>query len=352
MKKINLSLLMAVLVMIGFVSCKPNGPTSIPVTGITIDTQEQFIPIGESFKIVATVSPSDASNQNVIWESSNTAVVTVDNGTVTGVAQGSATITAKTEDGAMTATCNVTVIVIDDNVKFARGVLLEDFTATWCGPCYVGMKNIQKVLANYEFGKAILVCHHVSDDFAVSESEVLADAYKVEGIPSCMLNRTSGVYGSTINFHPSSLTKEMVDKQLALDNSVDIALKTTYSEDTKELKVDVLGKLHKDFPNARLNVYLVQDSIIAKQAGGGSNYAHRNALRKVLSADGAWGETLSVTSGYFLKQYTYTIPEKIGKFASDISKMYVVAFVTDHFSTTTTDMPKNIVHNATIKKIK
>ncbi|KGN82213.1 hypothetical protein HW49_03360 [Porphyromonadaceae bacterium COT-184 OH4590] len=239
-----------------------------------------------------------------------------------------------------------------DTIKNERGILLEDFTADWCGPCYVGMKNIQKVIKDFEFGKAILVCHHIDDDFAISESEILANAYKVRGIPSFMVNRTAGVSGSNILFHPSSLTKTMIDKQLAMENSVIISLKTTYSDSSKELKVNVSGKLLKDFPDARLNVYLVQDSIIARQAGGGNNYAHRNALRKVLSQDGVWGDQLGVTKGDYSKDYTYTIPEKIGKFATDISKMYVVAFVADHLSTTAEDMPKNIVHNAIEKKIK
>ncbi|MDO4726716.1 MAG: Omp28-related outer membrane protein [Porphyromonadaceae bacterium] len=349
-KSFKLSLILSFVAMIVLASCKPNEPTNVTVTGVTVDTQEKTISVGESFTIVATVAPDNATNKDVTWASSNPEIATVDNGAVVGVAPGNAKVTVKTADGGMTATCNVTVI--ENSVESKRGVLLEDFTADWCGPCYQGMKNIQNVISKFKFGQAILVCHHVNDNFAISESLILANAYKVSGIPAFMVNRMPGISGADILFHPAHLTKAMIDKQLKMENSVKIAIKTTFSEETKELSVDVSGKLLKDFPNARLNVYLVQDSIIAKQAGGGNNYAHRNALRGVLSKGGAWGEPLGVTTGDYSKQYKYTIPEKIGKFATDISKMYVVAFVADHLSTTAADMPKNIVHNATIKKIK
>ena len=66
--------------------------------------------IGASESLVATISPSNATNKDVEWTSSNTNVATVDTtGKVTGVSAGSATITVKTKDGAKVATCNVTV---------------------------------------------------------------------------------------------------------------------------------------------------------------------------------------------------------------------------------------------------
>ena len=66
--------------------------------------------IGASESLVATISPSNATNKDVEWTSSNTNVATVDTtGKVTGVSSGSATITVKTKDGAKIATCNVTV---------------------------------------------------------------------------------------------------------------------------------------------------------------------------------------------------------------------------------------------------
>ena len=59
---------------------------------------------------MATVAPANATNKNVTWSSNNTGVATVDeNGTVTGVAAGSAVITATTVDGGFTASCQVTV---------------------------------------------------------------------------------------------------------------------------------------------------------------------------------------------------------------------------------------------------
>lgn len=55
----------------------------------------------------ATVTPANATNKTVIWRSSNTSVATVSNGTVTGVSEGGATITASC--GSASASCNVIV---------------------------------------------------------------------------------------------------------------------------------------------------------------------------------------------------------------------------------------------------
>ena len=106
----------------------------------------------------------------------------------------------------------------------------------------------------------------------------------------------------------------------------------------------------QNLPKAKLNVYLVQDNIVYKQNGGGDKYVHRNALRAVISKD-TWGDALGVAQGKYSKEYTYKLPAKIGNFATDPAKMYIVAFVADAVNTSG-DNTKNIVHNSIIKAIK
>ncbi|MBR5324198.1 MAG: Ig domain-containing protein, partial [Muribaculaceae bacterium] len=62
---------------------------------------------GDVYNLTATVSPEDAADKTVTWESSNTNVATVENGKITAVGVGSATITAKS--GKVQAKCIVTV---------------------------------------------------------------------------------------------------------------------------------------------------------------------------------------------------------------------------------------------------
>lgn len=76
---------------------------------ITLNLTQKTMNIGETTTLNTTLSPSTAIDKTVTWSSSNTKVVTVDsNGKVKAVAQGSATITAKTANG-KTATCKITV---------------------------------------------------------------------------------------------------------------------------------------------------------------------------------------------------------------------------------------------------
>jgi M6 family metalloprotease-like protein len=84
--------------------------TNIPVTGVSLNTTSLSLTPGQTSVLTATVSPSNATNKNVSWASSNTSVATVSsNGVVSAIAAGSATITTTTQDGAKTATCQVSV---------------------------------------------------------------------------------------------------------------------------------------------------------------------------------------------------------------------------------------------------
>ena len=82
-----------------------------PVTEVTLDKAKYvFHTIGASLTLVPTVSPSDASDKSVSWKSSDDDVATVgQNGKVTAVGNGTATITVTTKELSKTATCAITV---------------------------------------------------------------------------------------------------------------------------------------------------------------------------------------------------------------------------------------------------
>ena len=86
---------------------------NVPVTGVSLNKSSLSIVVGNTELMVATIAPSDATNQSVSWTSSNTSVATVSSsGLVTARAIGDATITVMTADGSKTATCAVTVLPI------------------------------------------------------------------------------------------------------------------------------------------------------------------------------------------------------------------------------------------------
>lgn len=82
-------------------------PRTISVESITLNKPQLSLVKGATETLTATVLPTTATDKTVIWESGDTAVATVENGVVTAVAAGNATITAKA--GEKTATCAVTV---------------------------------------------------------------------------------------------------------------------------------------------------------------------------------------------------------------------------------------------------
>lgn len=96
----------------------------VKVQSITLDKTSVELTDTETVQLVATITPSNAANQDINWSSSDTNVVTVDNtGKIQAIAPGTATITASTADGGYSVTCQVTT----KRSKEATYKALKDF---------------------------------------------------------------------------------------------------------------------------------------------------------------------------------------------------------------------------------
>ncbi|MGI6732548.1 MAG: S-layer homology domain-containing protein [Anaerovoracaceae bacterium] len=84
------------------------GSTSVAVSAISVNKTAVTLAVGATETLVVTFDPTNATNKNVTWTTSDEGVATVANGVVTAVGEGTATITATSNNG-KTATCAVTV---------------------------------------------------------------------------------------------------------------------------------------------------------------------------------------------------------------------------------------------------
>ena len=101
----------------------------VDVTGVTVSKSSVTVKTGETVTVNATVTPSNATNKSIKWTSSNTSVATVSNGVITGVAEGTATITATSNNG-KTATVKVTVEKGSVTVIQPTGITVSPTTLT------------------------------------------------------------------------------------------------------------------------------------------------------------------------------------------------------------------------------
>lgn len=81
----------------------------VDVSSITLDKTSASLKVGETVSLTVTVKPDDATDKTVTWSTSDESLATVDNGVVTAIKVGSATITAKA--GYKEATC---IVIIED----------------------------------------------------------------------------------------------------------------------------------------------------------------------------------------------------------------------------------------------
>lgn len=103
-------------------NAKINVAINQAVSKITLNKSEITVGKGKNQKLEAQVSPTDATNQNVTWTSSEPKIATVAaNGTVTGVKGGTVTITCTAKDGSgASASAKVTVITAVNSIQMSK----------------------------------------------------------------------------------------------------------------------------------------------------------------------------------------------------------------------------------------
>ena len=104
--------------------CTVSVKKPIPVQSVDLDRNQFELGTGQTEQLIATITPANATNKNLIWESSNPNNVTVDeNGVVTAVGVGKVIITVTTEDGGYIDSCKVYAVIPVQSVDLDRNQL-------------------------------------------------------------------------------------------------------------------------------------------------------------------------------------------------------------------------------------
>ena len=363
MRKFSFISVIAILIAVSVLSCNKD----VPVTGVQLDKTSLVILVDKTAQLTATVSPSDATNKDVKWESSDPEVATVtSSGLVTAVSRGGTIITVTTDDGNKTASCFVEVKVdpsdpdLDPNEPNVfvskqaskRNVLIEEFTGNGCVNCPRGHKTVDGLLAANPKRVFAINTHagFMSTAYGTTEGTAIDNAFNnvngTMGYPRAAINRMAIPYGSGKYYYVvgdgdyASVTEEVLD----INAYVNVDASSVINKSSRELKVHVQAYFTES-PAAgtvnMINVALVQNNVIGSQTGAstfypamGTNaaYTHNHMLRKNIT--GTWGEEMPANASGTLyeKTFTYTIPAVIGDGAGAVTavleNLEIIVYVT------------------------
>ena len=197
-------------------------PADVKVSRITLSASTGLaLTKGQTQKLTATVAPANATNKTVTWKTSDKNVATVsENGLVTAVGGGDATITCTAKDGSnVKATCKVTVTVpvsgiqlsqtsaaltVGDTLTLTKTIYPSDATnqaVTWTSSsdAVASVDSNGKITAKTA-GSAVITCKSVSDNSVVGICNVTVKA-KVQPPSEIKVNKI------TLNKTTASVTK-------------------------------------------------------------------------------------------------------------------------------------------------
>ena len=98
--------ILAMLIIVPFVLCSCFAKQ---VESMSLSYEELELHVGDTKHISVTIKPDGADAGTINWSTSDSKIVTVDDGTVTGKAKGTAVVTAESESG-LKRVCNVTIL--------------------------------------------------------------------------------------------------------------------------------------------------------------------------------------------------------------------------------------------------
>ncbi len=218
-------------------------------------------------------------------------------------------------------------VVEDAGLKYERMVLLEQFTATWCGFCPKAISAIKNVSITGE--NIVHVAYHMrdSDPFQYVYNSNLEESFGVVGFPA--------VYAGREFFWDLSNTQL---RQLYDEVRVGLSLSYTGDDSGITATIDVrFGKLYSE--SLSITAYLIEDNLIADQANYSTNdpnsswyqlgsivagFAHENVMRQTLTdmfGDQIPGDAIDIGSEYRL------VLENSNLNITDLNNSSLLAFV-------------------------
>lgn len=304
MKMKRLFILLSILV--AFNSCVMD--ENVSVNSITLDTSEKTLIIDEQYQINATVSPKDATNDKIIWQSSNSDVASVSEGLVTANAVGEAIITAVADDNGLKSTCKVVVIsqfdeipldslklsVDSDSILPADNIILHELQSDTLFPTYFPTETTDREVEWLSTDKSVaLVVNGVVTALRGGETEIIVRSVKDESINyACKVT----VIPSAIPMTSFTLcTKELILTEREFDTlKVDI-------EPNNATERELIWKSSDN------NVAIVNDGIVTALHAG-------EATISVQSVDGSLGaectvKVLNEVNGVLLNYQSYSMDE-------------------------------------------
>jgi uncharacterized protein YjdB len=227
--------------------CKITVTTS--VTGITLNKSFATIPKGSQETLIATVSPADATNKNVSWDSTNPNVCTVDStGTVSAINDGTSYIIATTEDGKYIAACAVTVVTAVTGITLNKTSLTLNSgnSETLSATVLPDDASIQEVSWSTSDSSVCTVDDH-GKVTSVGNGSATITVMTPDGsyTASCYVTVTTAVTGISLKKTSVQLTKGTKDTLVATIAPSDASIKdvTWSSSDDNVCSVDSSGNI-------------------------------------------------------------------------------------------------------------
>ena len=225
------------------------GSTYVSVTGVSVMPEEmQLIAGGPTGTITATVAPSNATNKNVSWTSSDMLVATVSsNGVVTPLMAGTTTITATTANGPFSDSSVVTVIT--PTAALAAAIAAEDlltpadyvdYTAVTAALALLEVTDAEKIIktvAIYDAIDALVFAGQANLNAAKAEAAVLVEA---DYTAASWLVLTDALA------LPETTNAEVVAKTTAIDEAI-AALVFAGQAALDIAKAEVIGLVEADY---------------------------------------------------------------------------------------------------------
>ncbi len=173
----------------------------IVVTSVALDKTELALTVGETFQLTATVLPEKADNKNVTWSSSDAAVATVENGLVTAVGNGEATITVTTIDGGFVDSCTVTVTTPVSGVELNKSHLDLLVGETFQLEATVLPATASNKAVNWTTSNAAVASVENGLVTAIGNGETTITVTTVDGgfVDSCTVTVTTPISGVELN---------------------------------------------------------------------------------------------------------------------------------------------------------